>query len=524
MNPKLLTACSAVLALLLVGCGKKETAAGDTKAPTAATAAKAPTAELVAPSQQSRHFHAVNRQLQLGGTLYGYVDVDGDAMKLAGGLKDLLENVGRTKPELGPFINQDYAAIFTKLGLNDVKAMGVSSVPDGSGFFSNRVFFYTPDGRHGLLAGLGGKPAPFAHVSLAPANTDIYSETEIDVPAVYLTLKDVIGQIGGEAAKNQFEAAIQKAGEKAMVSWLKLINATKGHVVLVGRFDANKTMKLPGRDGMTLPAFSFLLRIDGVADALEGIIRDSGMFTPGQTTDSTRVYEFSQQLPVGGLRPAIVIQGSTLFFATTMDFMNECRTQKANLGQDPEFQKAVAHVGTEGNGLGYISPRAFQRLRDLETLNPNLPPDAKAPLNYILSKLPNTDRPLVTVRVNSADGILVRSYWNRSLKQDMAVMTVYNPVTIGVMAAMAIPAFQKTRMAAQEKAVMNNLRQLAAAADQFYLEKGVNRATYGDLVGQGKYIRAINPVAGEDYRALRFQSGQPLQVRLPNGQVVRYGP
>ena len=72
-------------------------------------------------------------------------------------------------------------------------------------------------------------------------------------------------------------------------------------------------------------------------------------------------------------------------------------------------------------------------------------------------------------------------------------------VIIGLLAAMAVPAFQKVRTASQDKTVLNNLRQLASAADQFYLENGVTLAAYTDLVGAGKYITKINPVAGEAY-------------------------
>ena len=45
-------------------------------------------------------------------------------------------------------------------------------------------------------------------------------------------------------------------------------------------------------------------------------------------------------------------------------------------------------------------------------------------------------------------------------------------VIIGLLAAMAIPAFQKVRQSSQDKAVLNNARQLAAAADQYFLENG----------------------------------------------------
>ena len=46
-------------------------------------------------------------------------------------------------------------------------------------------------------------------------------------------------------------------------------------------------------------------------------------------------------------------------------------------------------------------------------------------------------------------------------------------VIIGLLAAMAFPAFQKVRQSSQDKAVLNNARQLSAAADQYFLENGV---------------------------------------------------
>jgi type IV pilus assembly protein PilA len=71
-------------------------------------------------------------------------------------------------------------------------------------------------------------------------------------------------------------------------------------------------------------------------------------------------------------------------------------------------------------------------------------------------------------------------------------------VIIGLLAAMAIPAFQKVRQASQDKAVLNNARQLAAA-DQYFLENGVSTVTQGSLVGSTNYVKALNLVANETY-------------------------
>ena len=72
-------------------------------------------------------------------------------------------------------------------------------------------------------------------------------------------------------------------------------------------------------------------------------------------------------------------------------------------------------------------------------------------------------------------------------------------VIIGLLAAMAIPAFQKVRQSSQDKAVLNNARQLSAAADQYVLENGVSTVLSTDLVGATTYVKAVNTVAAETY-------------------------
>jgi type IV pilus assembly protein PilA len=74
-------------------------------------------------------------------------------------------------------------------------------------------------------------------------------------------------------------------------------------------------------------------------------------------------------------------------------------------------------------------------------------------------------------------------------------------VIIGLLAAMAIPAFQKVRETSQTKAITNNLRQLASAADQYFIENGVTEVAQTELVGTDKYVKTLNAVAGETYPA-----------------------
>jgi len=231
--PQLFSTGIAATLLLFAACNKK--------AEVPATVAPKPVViDVVKETERSRSFLAVSRQLELGGPLYGYMDVDGDVQKLAGGIQQLLEQVGKTQPNIAPFAKQDYAALAAMLGLTDIKAMGVSSVPDGTGFFRNRMFLYTGGERHGVLAGLGGKPGPFTHVNLAPADAAFYVESELDLPVIYRSIKEVVAKVGGEPVSMQFEAALKKAGEGAALSVLDLIYGFKGHSAMVLRLDAGE--------------------------------------------------------------------------------------------------------------------------------------------------------------------------------------------------------------------------------------------------------------------------------------------
>jgi len=97
-------------------------------------------------------------------------------------------------------------------------------------------------------------------------------------------------------------------------------------------------------------------------------------------------------------------------------------------------------------------------------------------------------------------------------------------VIIGLLAAMAIPAFQKVRTSSQDKAVLNNARQLSAAADQYYLENGVSTVDSSNLIGATNYVKAINTVAKESYPA-GFSQGITITIgSIAGARTVTYAP
>ena len=84
-------------------------------------------------------------------------------------------------------------------------------------------------------------------------------------------------------------------------------------------------------------------------------------------------------------------------------------------------------------------------------------------------------------------------------------------VIIGILAVLGIPGFLHSRNATQDKAVLNNARQLAAASDQYYMENGATTAILGNLVGPTNYVKVFSTVASENYPSA-FTQGVTITI------------
>jgi type II secretory pathway pseudopilin PulG len=68
----------------------------------------------------------------------------------------------------------------------------------------------------------------------------------------------------------------------------------------------------------------------------------------------------------------------------------------------------------------------------------------------------------------------------------MIVVTI-----IGLLASLAIPAFNIVRSASTEKIMMNDGRLLGNACSQYFLEQGVITVSINDIIGNSNYVKSI---------------------------------
>lgn len=80
---------------------------------------------------------------------------------------------------------------------------------------------------------------------------------------------------------------------------------------------------------------------------------------------------------------------------------------------------------------------------------------------------------------------------------------------------------KSARPISKEKAIYNNLRQIAAAGQQYILEEDAPQVTYEQLVGE--WFAPMQDVSGETYTSLIVHDGGgELSVTTEDGLVVTF--
>ncbi len=167
-----------------------------------------------------------------------------------------------------------------------------------------------------------------------------------------------------------------------------------------------------------------------------------------------------------------------------------------------------------------MAPGSFKN--EVKLRNPRIADCSSFSEAYSFAPLLTSERISSHTTHNVRDPIPVK---NTNQKKGFTLVEIMIVVVIiGLLAAMAIPAFQKVRQASQDKAVLNNARQLSAAADQYYLEYGGSTVAQSMLLGPQNYVNAHNTVPGETYPTT-FQSGQAISITGVAGlRTITYAP
>ena len=97
-------------------------------------------------------------------------------------------------------------------------------------------------------------------------------------------------------------------------------------------------------------------------------------------------------------------------------------------------------------------------------------------------------------------------------------------VIMSLLGSMAIPAYNKLVQSTQDKRILNNAKQLAVAADMYYLEHGVSSVSLANLVGPKANVKNLEIIASETYPTV-FTQGAPITITgIAGTRTLTYTP
>jgi hypothetical protein len=497
----------------------------------------------------SPHFETVRQRLELGGPLYVYVDVDGDVARIGRDVSESIASVVGNDPR-GQYLKLDYEAILSDLGLTQIKALGMSSSRRAQGGYVNRGFVYIPEPRRGLLTLFGGPARPFATARMAPADTDLFIEAELDASTLLQTVSAVGVRLGfPDVIEELFKVARREGGAgddqlAAATLALDFVRALKGRVTLALGLGSNPRLdpQAPEAAAMELATnVKLLLRVEGIGEKLVPLLSQTDELV-ASTVGNRRIYRLKESLPfLGDNQPVLAIEGTTALLASSLAHLDQSLSRTAGLDTAPAFRSGLEALGPEGNSVNFFTPRMIRFLKDAVRLATKVAADmgedrfTTSMIEAALGMLPDSDQPLMTVSANVADGILLRAHSPLSLKNALLTLGIYNPETMGMIARIAAPAIARAVIAdksdgdgtaravvsPQDAAIQENLQRIAEVAERYFKDNpGEDEVAFDELEPS---LAGLRVVAGEDYSDVTVTKGAPtIEVELPNGRTVAY--
>jgi hypothetical protein len=294
-----------------------------------------------------------------------------------------------------------------------------------------------------LLSVFPGKPEPFLAAKFAPDNADLLLDARLDIAALVKAFLETARRLSPDEPFNKTLRDMIKSGEAKGAQPLLSFN---GRVALVVRMHPKEAEeKEPADISKTIP-FDLFTTIESGGSALDTLLEGNENWVR-ERKQGHIYYTVKHTDPATSSAPSesvVILDGERISAGTSVAFVEECLTRKeGSLVTNAAYTQALAESASEGHLLVYATPRFFSALRDmtqwLVRLNPSTPFGSMRHTliaNQILAMIPAPTRPMTTVLVARADGILVRGFSFESLRSSLPGVALLTPDFLGRIATM----------------------------------------------------------------------------------------
>ncbi|HZM04492.1 MAG TPA: hypothetical protein VFC44_15925, partial [Candidatus Saccharimonadales bacterium] len=473
-------ALSLVLLALFCGCNKQSQTSGD-PAPLASTAKPA----LV--SAEKTSFDQVAAKLNPGGNFYLYLSTEQALAGLSGKVGSFSNFLG-SLPNVPPDGQQNIGKILTfantwikDSGVEEISGVGMSSIAREKGLYYTKTVLHHYSGQDsGLLWSVfGQKPHPLQDLDLLPETTALAFFSDLNLPLAWTNVQQQINQLD----MVQFSTALQQWPAQFRkltgLDFNDVLASLGGDYGLILTLDEQKQISIPvGGQTMEIasPALVLVFKVNSdvifnrVDEAMKGNPLVVRVDKPGL---KMRTVTIPLPLPLD-LHPCIARSGDYLLLSSSdsvvQDILAVKAGQKNGFKSTEAFKRLAQGIPDAGNNFSIMAPSFSTVLRQIQgqmlANKSGVTASQGASMQQLFSA--GTNAASYAVGVNGTEG------WEGFANGTQSMQSILVPAVAGaagMMAAIAIPNFTKARDTAQYNRIINNLRMVDAAKQQWTLEK-----------------------------------------------------
>lgn len=474
-------ALAGAAAVFLSGCKDKPApepeGSGDAAAEPDAVAPALPVegggGDKVAPAggEKISNFDAAAEHLDLGGEIFVYQDVEGQAAKAAALLRSVMEMAPDDQPEVAALKDFDWRGLFKDLGVMNIAAAGISS-HQVDGRYLNKSYLHVPGGRRGVLRLFGRKAGEFETRNMAPANADLVIERELNLTEGYRVGRDLIKQFKEPKAERNWKQLMGQKVADLGVTVGDVFQKLDTRVIVIARLSDTETIAIPDAP-IEVPKFDIYLSLDGMAWLFDKMLEQLPPEAVGaiEVGDGFRLLQLPPMPPEDPIMSPLLrvnTESGRVSIATSVAFLAECESGEGGLFESTAFKAATAGLPTKGNGLTYVSEdvgvQVEKLLRDGIASAGGVPEEVVERGIGIAAKiLPQLRSGYARVSANLPDGILSVANSPTSWKQTALVL----PLAAVGLGGVSYATLQRTEARAEQFELMREQEnaELKAALD-----------------------------------------------------------
>jgi hypothetical protein len=484
-------------------------------------------------SAEKTSFDEVTSKLNPGGNLYLYLSTE-QALSGLSEKMGSLSNFAGSMPNMPADNQQNIGKVITFVenfikdsGVEQISGLGMSSIAREPGlYFTKSVLHHYRGQDSGLIwSAFGRSGHPLPELDLLPDTTAMAFFSDLDVPLVWTNVQQEINQLDMpqvSASLAQWPAQFHKM---TGLDFDAVLASLGGNYGIIFTLDKEKKISVPvGGQVLEIPSPAVVIvarvKSDIIFDRVDQTMKNNPLVVRVEKPDlRMRTMNIPLPLPLD-LHPSIARSGDYLLLGTSDAVVQEIVAvksgQKKGFKASDEFKRLSQGMPESANNFSILTPAFGQLMTQIQgqilSQNKSMSPGQGAALRKMFAG--NTNATAYSVGVNGPEG------WEGFANGNQNIQALIVPAIVGsagMLAAIAIPNFVKARGTAQYNTIINNLRLLDAAKQQWTLEKQREIGNPVSMDDLKPYLppNGLKSVAGEEY--IPHAIGTPPTARLTQG-------